>query len=147
GKIRHWGVSNLDLSDMKELVGPAGGGAVATNQVLYNLARRGIEYDLVPWCRERGIPIMAYSPLDQGGRLLANAVLKKVAARHAATPAQMALAWLLHQQSTIVIPKSATIEHTRENRASLGIRLTADDLADLDRAFPPPSRAQPLEMR
>jgi diketogulonate reductase-like aldo/keto reductase len=147
GKIRHWGVSNLDFADMEELVALPGGSAVATNQVLYNLARRGIEYDLTPWSRRRGIPIMAYSPIDQGGRLLRHAALKEIAAHHNATPAQVALAWLLRQEGMIVIPKAGTVEHTRENRAALDLRLTRDDLADLDRAFPPPKAARPLEMR
>jgi diketogulonate reductase-like aldo/keto reductase len=146
GKIRHWGVSNLDMSDMEELEGVPGGKDVATNQVLYNLARRGIEYDLQPWCRKRGIPIMAYSPVDQGGPLLKSAELKKIAARHSATPAQIALVWLLRQDGMIVIPKSTSLEHTRENRAALDLTLTSQDLADLDRAFPPPRQAQPLAM-
>jgi len=145
GKIRHWGVSNFDLSDMTELVGDAGGAAVATNQVLYNLTRRGIEFDLQPWCRRRGIPIMAYSPIEQG-RMLGHAGLKAVADRHGATPAQVALAWLLRQDGTIVIPKSANPDHIRQNRAALDLALTDEDLADLDRAFPPPKGPQPLDM-
>jgi diketogulonate reductase-like aldo/keto reductase len=146
GKIRHWGVSNLDISDMAELTSLPGGGAVATNQVLYNLARRGIEYDLKPWCRRHNIPIMAYSPIDQGGRLLRQTALKEVAARHDATPAQVALAWLLRQDAVIVIPKAGSVEHARENRAALDLRLTKDDLAELERAFPAPKAARPLEM-
>jgi diketogulonate reductase-like aldo/keto reductase len=146
GKIRHWGVSNFDLSDMVELTELPGGDAVATNQVLYNLARRGVEYDLVPWQRRRDVPIMAYSPIDQGGRLLRHAALKAVAERHGATPAQVALAWLLRQPGMIVIPKSGTIAHTRENRAALEVKLTKDDLAALDRALPAPKAARPLEM-
>jgi diketogulonate reductase-like aldo/keto reductase len=146
GKIRHWGVSNLDISDMAELAALPGGGAAATNQVLYNLARRGIEYDLIPWCRRHRIPIMAYSPIDQGGRLLRHATLKDVAARHDATPAQVALAWLLRQDGMIVIPKAGTIAHARENYAALDLRLTQDDLAEIDRAFPAPKAARPLEM-
>jgi diketogulonate reductase-like aldo/keto reductase len=146
GKIRHWGVSNFDLSDMAELTELPGGKAVATNQVLYNLARRGIEYELVPWQQRRRIPIMAYSPIDQGGRLLRHAALKEIAERHGATPAQVALAWLLRQPNTIVIPKSASIEHTRENRAALDLKLTKADLEALDRALPAPKAARPLEM-
>jgi diketogulonate reductase-like aldo/keto reductase len=146
GKIRHWGVSNLDISDMAELAALPGGGGAATNQVLYNLSRRGIEYDLMPWCRRHRIPIMAYSPIDQGGRLLRQAALKEVAERHEATPAQVALAWLLRQDGVIVIPKAGSVEHTRENRAALDLRLTKDDLAALDRAFPAPKAARPLEM-
>jgi diketogulonate reductase-like aldo/keto reductase len=146
GKIRHWGVSNFDLSDMAELIDLPGGKPVTTNQVLYNLARRGIEYDLMPWQRRYGIPIMAYSPIDQGGRLLRQPALKDVAERHGATPAQVALAWLLRQPGMIVIPKSSSIERTRENRAAVDIKLTKDDLDALDRALPPPKAARPLEM-
>lgn len=145
GKIRYWGVSNLDTGDMDELVALPGGSGCATNQVLYNLARRGIEYDLLPWCRRRGIPLMAYSPIEQG-RLLNHAALKGVAARHDATPAQIALAWLLRQPDIMVIPKAMTPAHVRENRAALDLRLTEADLADLDKAFPPPARKRPLEM-
>jgi diketogulonate reductase-like aldo/keto reductase len=145
-KIRHWGVSNFDLSDMAELVDLTGGNAVATNQVLYNLARRGIEFDLALWQRRRGIPIMAYSPIDQGGRLLRQPIVNEVAERHGATPAQVALAWLLRQPGMIVIPKSSSLQHTRENRAALDVKLTEDDLKALDRALPPPKAARPLEM-
>ena len=151
GKIRQWGVSNFDVADLEELVGLPGGTAVATNQVLYNLTRRGIEYDLLPWSRERGLPIMAYSPIEQG-RMLNHPALRAVAARHeggggaAATPAQVALAWLLRQDGLIAIPKAGTPAHARENRAALGLRLTERDLAELDRAFPPPTRKRPLEM-
>jgi diketogulonate reductase-like aldo/keto reductase len=145
GKIRSWGVSNFDLSDTEELVSLPGGAAVTTDQVLYNLTRRGIEYDLLPWCRARNIPIMAYSPIEQG-RLLGQAVLREVAARHGATPAQVALAWLLQQPAVILIPKASTPEHVRENRAALAVRLTKSDVAELDRAFPPPRRKKPLEM-
>jgi diketogulonate reductase-like aldo/keto reductase len=145
GKIRYWGVSNFDVSDMEELVGLPGGSAVATDQVLYNLLRRGIEYDLLPWCRERKLPIMAYSPIEQG-RMLGHPTLQSVAARHHATPAQVALAWVLRQDGIITIPKAGTPAHVRENRAALELRLTAQDLAALDRAFPPPTGPQPLEM-
>jgi len=145
GKIRAWGVSNLDTEDMDELVELPDGADCATNQVLYNLTRRGIEFDLQPWCRKRRIPIMAYSPIEQG-RMLGHAALKSVASRHDATPAQIALAWLLLQPDTIVIPKATNPAHVRENRAALDLRLTEADLADLDRAFPPPTRKRPLEM-
>jgi diketogulonate reductase-like aldo/keto reductase len=144
GKIRHWGVSNFDADDMEELWGLDGEGC-ATNQVLYNLSRRSIEYDLVPACRKRRIPIMAYSPIEQG-RLLRHATLKDIASRHNATPAQIALAWLLRQDGTIVIPKSATLARIRENRDSVGIQLDDADIAALDRAFPPPKAPRPLEM-
>lgn len=145
GKIRHHGVSNFNTDDMREWVGLAGGEAVASNQILYNLARRGPEWELIPWCRERRISIMAYSPLEQG-RVLGNRALQQVAARHNATAAQVALAWLLRQDGMIVIPKATNQQHVRENRAALDIRLTADDLAALDRAFPPPKGRTPLGM-
>ncbi len=145
GKIRHWGVSNLDLDDMAELAGLPGGSAVATDQVLYNLTRRGIEFDLEPWCRERAIPVMAYSPVEQG-RMLGHPVLARVGERHGATPAQVALAWILRRPGLIAIPKAGRAEHVRENRAALDIVLTPADLAELDRAFPPPHAARPLEM-
>ncbi|WP_374712180.1 aldo/keto reductase [Symbiobacterium terraclitae] len=145
GKIRYWGVSNFDTDDMEELVQLAGGAQVATNQVLYNLTRRGIEFDLLPWCRERRIPIMAYSPIEQG-RMLGNPALRRVAERHGATAAQVALAWLLRQRDVMVIPKAARPEHVRENRAALDLQLTAEDLAELNRAFPAPTRKVPLEV-
>lgn len=145
GKIRHWGVSNLDPGDMQELVGASGGGAVQTNQVLYNLSRRGIEFDLLPWCRSRNIPIMAYSPIEQG-RLLSHPALSAIAKAHNATPAQIALAWLLRQEGVIAIPKAGRMSHVEENRRALDVTLSDDDLAALDRAFPPPSGPTPLEM-
>ncbi len=144
-KILHWGVSNLDISDMQELRDIPGGGGVAANQVLYNLTRRGIEFDLMPWCSRRRIPIMAYSPIEQG-RMLGHAQLRSIAAGRNATPAQVALAWLLRQEGVIVIPKASTPVHVEENLAALNLHLTAQDLAALDRAFPPPSKARPLEM-
>ncbi len=145
GKIGQWGVSNLDLADMEELADVPGGNAVQTNQLLYNLTRRGIEHDLKPWLRQRGIPIMAYSPIEQG-RMLRHTELRRVAERHGATPAQVALAWLLRQDGVIPIPKASSPQHVRENRAALDLALTAEDLADLDRAFPPPRGPRPLEM-
>lgn len=145
GKIRHWGVSNFDLDDIEELVSLPGGRSVATNQVLYNLARRGIEWSLLPWCRDHRVPVMAYAPLDEG-RLLENGALKTVASRHSATPAQIAVAWLLTQPGIIAIPKASRPEHIRDNRRSLEINLTADDVKDLDAAFPPPSGPSSLEM-
>ena len=145
GRIRSWGVSNFDVSDMAELERLPGGTAVSTDQVLYNLTRRGIEWDLLPWCRARRIPVMAYSPIEQG-RMLKHPALRRVAARHNATPAQVALSWLLRQALLVTIPKAATPEHVRENRAALELRLTDRDLADLDRAFPPPDGPRPLEM-
>ncbi len=145
GKIRQWGVSNLDTSDMQELVGASGGNAVQTDQVLYNLSRRGIEFDLLPWCRSRNIPIMAYSPIEQG-RLLAHPALKAIAKAHNATSAQIALAWLLRQEGVIAIPKASRPGHVEENRRALDVTLSKDDLAALDQAFPPPSGPTPLEM-
>jgi diketogulonate reductase-like aldo/keto reductase len=145
GKIRHWGVSNFDVADMDELLRAPGGAAVSANQVLYNLARRGIEYDLLPWCAQRAVPVMAYSPLEQS-RLLDEAGLLRIAAKHAATPAQVALAWVLRQEGVIAIPKSGSAAHVRQNHLALALALEADDLAALDRAFRAPVRKQPLEM-
>ena len=145
GKIRHWGVSNFDLDDIQELLRLKGGDKVATNQVLYNLTRRGVEHDLLPACRKRHIPTMAYSPIEQG-RLLRNRALKEIADRHEATPAQVALAWLLRQGDMMVIPKSSNAAHVRENRAAVDVTLTAADLKVLDAAFPPPDGPRALEM-
>lgn len=145
GKIRHWGVSNFDAADMADLVALSEGSDVATDQVLYNLSRRGIEYDLLPWCRERRLPLMAYSPIEQG-RLLGDPTLGAVAARHGVSPAQVALAWVLRQDALVAIPRAGTAAHVRENRAALDLRLSPEDLAALDRAFPPPRGPQPLEM-
>lgn len=145
GKIRHWGVSNLDINDMAELTGHAGGEACATNQLLYNLTRRGIEHDLLPWCRQRRMPVMAYSPIEQG-RLLKHKSLAAIAARHGASPAQVALAWLTRQDGVIAIPKAGSVEHVREDRAALDVTLSPQDLTELDHAFPPPRGPRPLEM-
>jgi diketogulonate reductase-like aldo/keto reductase len=144
GKIRRWGVSNFDLSDMEELLATPGGSAVSCNQVLYNLSRRGIEFDLLPWCRDHGIPIMAYSPIEQG-RLLRHKVVKRIAVRHGATPAQLCLASVLRQPGVVAIPKAGTVEHVRENHAALTLKLTDEDFRELDEAFPPPDEARPLE--
>ncbi len=145
GKIRHWGVSNFDTDEMEELVGLPSGANVQSNQVLYNLSRRGPEFDLAPWSLERGIPLMAYSPVEQGA-LARNARLDAVAARHNATSAQIALAWVMAQKGVIAIPKASRQEHVRQNAAALDIALTAEDFAELDRAFPPPTRKRGLEM-
>jgi diketogulonate reductase-like aldo/keto reductase len=145
GKIRHWGVSNLDMTEMDDLMRIADGGGCATDQLLYNLARRGIEYDLLPWCHEHAMPVMAYSPLDEGG-LLKNPAIGKIAAVRGVTPAQVALAWLLRRDGVIAIPKASNERHVRENAGSLELTLNADDLALLNDAFPPPARPQPLEM-
>jgi len=145
GKIRHHGVSNFDLDDMQEWVGLAGGEDVAANQILYNLSSRGPEWELIPWCRERRIAIMAYTPLGQG-RMLQHKALAEIAARHGATAAQVALAWLLSKDGTMVIPKATRPEHVRENRGALDLRLAADDLAALDRAFASPKGRTALGM-
>lgn len=145
GKIRSLGVSNFDVADMEEASLLPGGNSIATNQVLYNLTRRGIELNLLPWCRQRGIPIMAYSPIEQG-RLLNNRTLRVIAQEREVTTAQVAIAWLLHQDNVIVIPKSSRIEHVEQNRAALDLRFSAKELATLDAAFPLPTKAVPLEM-
>jgi diketogulonate reductase-like aldo/keto reductase len=144
GKIADFGVSNFDADDMDEAAS-VDDGLTGTNQVLYCLSRRGPEFDLLPGMRDRGIPLMAYSPLDQG-RLLGNATLKKLAGDLRCTPAQLALAWVLAQPGVVTIPKSMTRERVKENLGAVDIKLTADVLAELDRAFPPPKRKQSLEM-
>jgi len=144
GKIRHWGVSNLDADDMAELV-EAGGGACAANQVLYNLSRRGTEFDLFPALAQRKIPIMAYSPIEQG-RLKVAGALAAVAAAHGATPFQVALAWILRRPDVVAIPKAGKAAHVVENHGALALTLTAEDLSRLDQAFPPPHRKTPLAM-
>jgi diketogulonate reductase-like aldo/keto reductase len=145
GKIRHWGVSNLDLSDMRELWDLADGHGVQTNQLLYNLTRRGIEWDLLPWLRERRIPVMAYSPIEQG-RLVRHRGLTDFAKRHGMTTAQAALAWLLAKDDVIVIPKTARVERLKENLGALEVQRTPEQLAELDRLFAPPKGPRPLEM-
>jgi diketogulonate reductase-like aldo/keto reductase len=144
GDIGQWGVSNFDVSDMAELV-EAGGDSCATDQILYNLTRRGPEYDLLPWLRERRIPVMAYSPIEQG-RLLGHPGIAQVADRHGATPAQVALAWLLRQEMVAAIPRSSDPDHTRENARARDLQLSEQDLAVLDAVFPPPVGPRPLEM-
>jgi diketogulonate reductase-like aldo/keto reductase len=145
GKIESFGVSNFDTSDMEEAWGLPHGREVAANQILYNLTRRGVEVDLLPWCRGRGVPVMAYSPVEQG-RLLSNPKLKKIAASRGATPAQVALAWLLAQPGVIVIPKASTVAHVEENHAASQVSLSAGELEEVDKAFPRPRRRVPLEM-
>ena len=146
GKIRYWGVSNFDLDDMAELAALPHGGDCATNQVLYNPNTRGIEFDLLPWCEQHRMPIMAYSPVGQGGSLLKSRALGEVARRHGATPAQIAIAWSLRRPGVICIPKSSDTEHVQQNAAAADIQLTADDLAQIDAAHPPPQRKQSLGM-
>lgn len=143
GKIRHWGVSNLDLQDMQALPNVE---ACAVNQLLYNPSERGIEFDLLPWCQERGMPVMAYCPLGQGGELLRHPGIVQVARRHGAQPAQVALAWVLRQPGVLAIPKSSNPAHLRANVAAAALRLNAQELAILDDAFAPPLYSQPLQM-
>jgi diketogulonate reductase-like aldo/keto reductase len=145
GKIRHYGVSNLDLEDMQELWTVPGGSAVATDQLLYNLVRRGIEWDLLPWLRKHHIPVMAYSPVEQA-KLALSRGLANFARKWGMTPAQAALGWLLANDDVIVIPKASRPERLRENLGALDHKLTTAQLAELDRLFPPPTGPQPLEM-
>ncbi len=145
GKIRHHGVSNFDRGDMEEWARLGGGNAVASNQILYNLTRRGPEWEVIPWCRKRNVSIMAYSPIEQG-RMLGHKGLGEVAKRLNATPAQIALAWLLRQDGMMVIPKASRPEHVRENLGALDLTLSDQDLAELDRAFPPPKGRTSLGM-
>ena len=149
GDIRDFGVSNFDVDDMEEAYALPGGDEIGTNQVLYNFVHRGIEWDLLPWCQERQIPVMAYSPVGQDSsgkqRILTNPAVKEIAARHDATSAQIALAWLLRQPELVVIPKATQPQHIRQNRAALDIELTDQDLQELDKAFPPANRRIPLE--
>jgi diketogulonate reductase-like aldo/keto reductase len=145
GKIRHWGVSNLDTDDMEELLDEDGGENCAVNQVLYNLTRRGPEFDLLPFQRRVEIPTMAYSPIEQG-RLPVAGALSDIATKHGVSAFQIALAWLLRTLDVIAIPKATALEHVEANRRAADIQLDADDLAALDRAFPAPTRKRPLEM-
>ncbi|MDR5812559.1 aldo/keto reductase [Caballeronia sp. LZ033] len=145
GKIRHWGVSNFDTDDMEELFSLDGGNACATNQILYNVARRGAEFDLLPWLRERRMPAMAYSPVDHA-RLPRGGALAKIAAARGVSAFQVALAWVLKQPAVFAIPKAADVAHVRENRAALDLELSADELADIDQQFRPPQSKRPLEM-
>jgi diketogulonate reductase-like aldo/keto reductase len=143
GKIRHWGVSNFDAPELAGVVAVAGGGAVETDQVLYNLRHREIEPALLPWCRDRGLPIMAYSPIDRG-RLVADDVVVGIAEKHRATTAQVALAWVLRQDGVCAVPKASTPEHVRENAAALELHLDREDLELIDEEFPAPRRPGPL---
>jgi diketogulonate reductase-like aldo/keto reductase len=144
GKIFSFGVSNFDWADLEECWNLPHGDAVVTNQILYNLTRRNPEHAVLPWCRDHKVAIMAYSPVEQG-RLLANKKLVQLAAKRGVTPAQLALAWLLAQPDTIAIPKSGDPRHVEENRAAADITLTAEDLWELDQAFPRPPERKPLE--
>ncbi|WP_270934524.1 aldo/keto reductase [Falsiroseomonas oryzae] len=144
GKIARWGVSNLDVDDLEE-IGPALRDC-ATDQVLWNLEARGVEFDLLPFCAKRSMPVMAYSPIGQGGPLLRNRALAAVAARHGVTPAQVALAFVLRRPGVIAIPKATDPAHVRQNAAARDLALTEQDVKELDAAFPPPKRKRPLEM-
>lgn len=150
GKIARWGVSNLDHDDMQALWQVDGGKQCATNQVLYHLASRGIEYDLLPWCQQQSLPVMAYCPLAQAGRLrsglMNNSTVTDIAAAHNATAAQILLAWVIRHQGVMAIPKASSVAHVAENAAALNIVLSTDDLARLDSAFPPPQRKMPLDV-
>jgi diketogulonate reductase-like aldo/keto reductase len=145
GKIRHFGVSNLDLEDMEELLALPGGADVQVNQLLYNLTRRGLEFDLLPKLREARVPVMAYSPIEQA-RLLSNRKLVEFAKGCGLSPSQVALAWLLARDDVIAIPKAGNVGHVKENAAALKVQLSAEQLQELDRLFPPPKRRVPLEM-
>jgi len=146
GKIKRWGVSNFDVDDMEELFSLKKGRDCAANQVLYNLENREIEFDLLLSNQTIKIPIMAYSPVGHSGKLLRNSTLKKIAQSHDATPAQIALAWVLRQPDVIAIPKASTDAHVRDNANSLRIKLTKEDLTELDREFPPPNSKKRLPM-
>jgi diketogulonate reductase-like aldo/keto reductase len=145
GKIRHWGVSNFDVDDLQELRALPGGAKVASNQVLYNVSRRGIEYDLLPQARERGLNVMAYTPIEPA-RILRSTTLRDVARRHNATPVQIALAWVIRQDGVMAIPRTSSPEHVRENAGAIDIELSARDLQEIDRGMPPPTEPQSLEM-
>jgi diketogulonate reductase-like aldo/keto reductase len=147
GKIRHWGVSNLDTADMTELLGVPSGSGCAANQVLYHPDSRGIEFDLLPWCTKHGIPLMAYSPLGHHVRkLLGSSALQAIAHRHGATAAQAAIAWGLRSGNVISIPKAAEASHVRENAAAGDIRLTEQDLVEIDVVHQPPRRKAALDL-
>jgi diketogulonate reductase-like aldo/keto reductase len=145
GKIRHWGVSNFDVDDLQELRALPGGAKVASNQVLYNVSRRGIEYDLLPQARERGLNVMAYTPIEPA-RILRSTTLRDIARRHHATPVQIALAWVIRQDGVMAIPRTSSPEHVRENAGAIDIELSARDLQEIDRGMPPPTEPQSLEM-
>lgn len=145
GKIRYWGVSNFDRAALAELRDVPGSGGLATDQVLYNLSRRGPEYDLLPWCADHELPVMAYSPIEQG-RILGDATLGEVAAGHGISPAAAALAWVLRRDSLCTVSKASSPQHVRDNATALDAELTREDLDALDRAFPPPNGPRPLEI-
>ncbi|MCP9612193.1 aldo/keto reductase [Coprobacter tertius] len=145
GKIRQWGVSNMDVEDMENFFSIKEGNSCAADEVLYNLTRRGIEYDLIPWAQKHDFPLIAYSPVEQG-RLLNHPVLREIAESHTATPVQIALAWVLRNPGIMAIPKASSLKHVEENYKSLSINLTSDDMKRLDEAFPYPDHKIPLEV-
>ncbi len=150
GKIKRWGVSNLDDDDMRELMSEPGAESCAINQVLYHLGSRGIEYDLLPWQRQNNMPVMAYCPLAQGGQLrrhlVTDATLQQVAVEHDADPFQILLAWCIRQDDILAIPKAASLGHVTKNAAAADIVLTTEQLQRLDQAFPAPNRSVPLDI-
>lgn len=146
GLIRLWGVSNFDVQDLRELAAVPGGAACAANQVHYSLSQRGVEWDLLPWQRVHQMPLMAYSPIDQG-ELADHRALRPVAERHRVTPAQVSLAWVLRQGGVMAVPKSSNALHLQHNWAAASLVLDAADLAQIDLAFAPPQRKRPLSMR
>ena len=145
GAIRNWGVSNLAIADLDELVRLPNGRSLATDQLLYNLRHRGIELDVLPWCRQFKVPVMAYTPIEQG-RMLGHPALAKIAERHGATPAQVALAWIVGQDGVIAIPEAGSSDHVQENRGALEVHLTEQDYSELNQVFPVPTVSIPLEM-
>jgi diketogulonate reductase-like aldo/keto reductase len=145
GKILRWGVSNFDCEEMEEVLAQPQGTACSMNQILYNLSRRGPEYELAPWLEAHKIPLMAYSPMEQG-RLRVTGTLKEIAQRHNLTPHALAIAFVLNRPNTIVIPKSGRTDHVRENAKAAEVKLSEEDLKALDKAFKPPARRKPLDM-
>lgn len=145
GKIDQWGVSNFDVDDLEELDALPGGNACAADEVAYSLSNRGIEYDLLPWCKGNGMPVIAYSPVGEG-RLAENRALLDMAEKYGATPAQLALAWVLRQPGVMAIPKAGRVEHVRENYHSLSLELAPEDIVALAAVFPPPKHKEPLAM-
>jgi diketogulonate reductase-like aldo/keto reductase len=145
GVIHHWGVSNFDAVDLAELITVAGGGQVETDQVLYNLSHRQAELELLRWCRDSGLPLMSYSPLDRGA-VVESDVVVEVAEKHRASTAQVALAWVLRHDAVCAIPKASIPEHVRENARALELQLDSEDLRLLDEQFPPPSGPAPLDL-
>ena len=150
GKILRWGVSNFDSDDLSELLAEEGGRNCAANQVLYHLASRGIEYDLLPDCQQSNIPLMAYCPLAQAGRLrhdlMSHPLLNQIAQQKSITVAQLLLAWVIRKEGVIAIPKAGSLQHVKENAAALDVTLTSDELALINQAFPPPDRKMPLDV-